>query len=117
MGYILIGLSTVWLFMYKIEWLIDSKTFLINIGYSVVLFIASYLLLEYGVGNPKTIVALRMPLISSIVFLALFQLFKLIFKRNPRNTFFVFKREAIEDVVFSILFWVIGGGVPFFIVM
>jgi hypothetical protein len=110
---VLIGLSTIWLFMFKIEWLFHPKSFVINIIYDIFLFLASFLLLHYQIGNPKIIPALRMPLLSSFIFLVLYKGFKNIYKRNPENTFWVFTGKPIQDVIFTLLFWFLGCGLPF----
>jgi hypothetical protein len=117
MIFILIGLSTIWIFMFKIEWLFNYKTFLINIGYDIFLAALSLVLLSIQFGNPKMVVALQMPIISSVVFFVLHRIFKFFFKRDPENTFWVFTGKPIQDVLFSLLFWFIGAGVPFFILM
>ena len=106
-----------WLFMYKIEWLFGFGTsFLVVLIYSIMLFGLSFLLLE-NYGNPKMVVFLRMPIISFAIFKMFHIIFKLIYKRNPENTAWVFKKKPIQDVLFSILFWLLGVGLPFFLVV
>lgn len=114
---ILIGLSIMWLFMYKIEWLFGfGVSFLVVLIYSNMLFGLSFLLLEINYGNPNMVVFLRMPLISFAIFKMLYIIFKLIYKRNPENTAWVFTKKPIQDVLFSMLFWFLGVGLPFFLV-
>lgn len=115
---ILIGLSIMWLFMYKIEWLFGfGVSFWVVLMYSIVLFGLSFLLLEINYSNSKIFVFLRMPIISFAIFKMLLIIFKLIYKRNPENTAWVFKKKPIQDVLFSILFWFFGVGLPFFLVV
>jgi len=115
---ILIGLSIVWLFMYKIEWLFGfGVSFSIVLIYSILLFGLSFLLLEINYSNPKMVVLLRMPIISLTVFKIFHIIFKLIYKRNPENTVWAFKKKPIQDILFSLLFWFFGVGLPFFLVM
>ncbi len=111
--FVLIGLSTVWLFMFKIEWLFNPKSFVINIVYDIFLFGISFLLLQYQIGNPKLVLALKMPLLASLVFYILYKGFKKIYKRNPENTFWTFTGKPTQDVIFTLLFWFLGGGLPF----
>jgi len=113
---VLIGLSTVWLFMFKIEWLFNPKSFMVNIIYDIILFIISFLIFQYQIGNPKIIAALRMPLLSSAVFFILYWSFKKIYKRNPENTFWTFVAKPVQDVIFTILFWFLGVGLPFILI-
>ncbi|SFO39987.1 hypothetical protein SAMN05421741_1515 [Paenimyroides ummariense] len=114
--FIALGLSTMLLFMFKIEWLFNYKYFLINIFYNIVLFCGSLLMIKYQLGNPKMVVALKMPLISSIVFFLLYILFQKIYKRNPENTFWTFTKKPVQDVIFTLLFWFLGVGLPIYIV-
>ena len=115
--FIALGLSTMWLFMFKIEWLFNYKFFLLNIFYDIALFGGALILMNYKIGNPKMVVTLLIPLISSIVFFVLYILFKKIYKRNPENTFWTFTKMPIQDVVFTVLFWFLGVGLPVFIIV
>jgi len=115
---ILIGLSIAWLFMYKIEWLFGfGASFWAVLLYCILLFGLSFLLLELNYNNPKMVVTLRMPIISFAIFKVLHLVFMGIYKRNPENTFWVFTKKPIQDVLFSILFWLLGVGLPFFLVV
>ena len=109
---IALGLSTALIFLKKMEWLIDKKIFVINIIYGIILFIVGTALMEYNIGRVRFVAALRMPLVSSLIFFVLLFLFKKIFKRNPENTFWVFTKKPIEDVIFTLLFWLLGVGLP-----
>lgn len=118
MGYIFIffSMSTVLLFMYKIDWLFDSKRFWINIVYDIALYITALVMLYNKIADPRLVINLKVPLISSIIFRVLYLGFKKIYKRNPENTFWVFTKKPIEDVIFSGLFWLLGAGLPFILV-
>lgn len=114
--FVLIGLSTVWLFMFKIEWLFLPKTFAVNVIYNILLFGISFFLVQYQFSNPKFLLLLRMPLFSSFVFFILYVGFKKIYQRNPENTFWTFTGKPIQDVIFTLLFWFLGGGLPFILI-
>lgn len=104
--------------MYKIEWLNGfGVTFWAVLIYSIILFGLSFILLELNYSNPKMVVFLRMPIISYAIFKILHTVFVRIYNRNPENTFWAFKKKPIQDVLFSILFWLIGVGLPFFLVV
>ena len=107
--YVLIGFSTIWLFMFKIEWLFERKAFIINIFYNIVLIILSFSMLYFNVGNPKYVVILQLPLLSSIIFFVLYEIFKILYKRDPENTAWAMTGKPVEDVVFSMLFWILAG--------
>ena len=109
------GLSTMWIFMYKIQWLLETKPFIINLSYDLMLFVISVLLLNNEIANPKMVVVLKMPLLSSLIFFILNQIFKRIYKRNPKNTAWSFNNQPTQDVVFSLLFWFLGVGLPIYI--
>lgn len=115
---VLIGISIVWLFMYKIEWLFGfGNSFWAVLLYCILLFGLSFLLLELNYSNPKMVVVLRMPIISFTIFKIFHLIFKKIYGRNPENTFWVFEKKPIQDVLFSILFWLLGVGLPIFLVV
>lgn len=112
--FLTIGLTTAILFMFKIEWLLDLKPFLINLGYDLILFLISCLMSNRNA--PKTLSALKMPLISSLIFFILCLAFRHIYLRNPENTFWVFRNKPVQDVIFTLLFWFLGIGLPFLII-
>jgi len=115
---IFLGLSIVWLFLFKIEWLFGNNvSFWCVLIYSVLLFCVSFLLLDMEYGNPKMVRVLKMPLLSFAVFRVLYIVFDKIYKRKPENTFWVFQKKPIQDIIFTLLFWFLGVGLPFFIVV
>jgi len=115
--FILIGLSVAWLFMFKIEWLCKGGiVFWILLLYCIILFCLSFYMLNLDYDNLKMTKALKMPLISLMVFKVMYYIFILKYKKEPENTFGVFQSKAIQDVLFSILFWILGVGMPFFLV-
>lgn len=109
----LTGLSTMWLFMYKMEWLFfKHKYFWIYFLYCMLLFFLTFVLDI----DSKLFNTLKMPLISLIVFEVIVFSFESIYKRKPENTFWSFRKKPIPDIIFSILFWLLGIGLPFFLV-
>lgn len=116
--FVLIGLSIAWLFMYKIKWLFGfGVSFWVIFIYTILLFGLSFLMIEVSYGNPKMVVFLRMPIVSFVIFRVFYLLFKKFYKRDPENTAWVFQKKSIQDVIFSILFWLLGVGLPFFLVI
>jgi hypothetical protein len=59
--------------------------------------------------------ALKMPLISSLVFFILSYGFQIKYKRTPQNSFWFFIKVPIQDTIFTLLFWLLGVGLPFLI--
>lgn len=112
---VLLGLSTAIIFMYRMEWLTERRCFIVNLLYDILLFLGSIFLINGELGNPRILGALKMPLFSSFAFFILSYGFKKKYKRNPKNTFWTFTKEPIQDVIFTLLFWLLGVGLPFLI--
>lgn len=110
------GLSIAFILMFKIEWLFHLKSFLLLFLYTILLFGISYLLLEHNIGKPRIVSALKMPIVSITIFKLITMLFKIIYKRNPENTAWTYTKKPIEDVLFSIIFWFLGVGLPIFLI-
>lgn len=115
--FILIGLSVAWLFMFKIEWLCKGGIiFWILLSYCLILFYFPFYMLNLDYDNLKMTKALKMPLISLMVFKVMYHIYFIKYKKMPENTFGATQNKAIQDVLFSILFWIFGVGAPFFLV-
>ena len=113
--FVLIGLNVPIIFMFKINWLYSKKSMTVILLLNMCLFIVAVVLQNSETDYPKTLTALKMPSLSVIIFYILHQSFKILYKRNPENTFWVFNKKPTEDILFSALFWIIGIGLPFFI--
>lgn len=116
--FVLFGLSIGFLFMYKIEELIDNGTrFLLILFYTLILFGLSFLFLKFEIGKQNMVLLLRMPILS----LGIFKLFQFIFeallKRSPENTFWEFTSKPVSDILFTMIFWVFGVGLPVLLVL
>lgn len=114
--FVSIGLSIMLVFMFKIEWFFERRKFFMIFLYSIFLFCLYEIVLKQINGVPKTVVSFRMPLISIIIFFILFRFFKFIYKRNPENTFWRAYKMPIEDVIFTVLFFIFGVGMPFLLI-
>lgn len=106
--FVLIGLNTVIIFMFKTDWLFNNRILLTLACINAILFVIPF----FYDGKFKTIGALQIPLFSLLLFYILYQIFFKIYKRNPENTFWTLTKKPIEDVLFSILFWIIGIALP-----
>lgn len=105
---VMAGLNTVIIFMFKIEWLLNTKSLVVLACINTILF---------GIGfyyNKKinTIDALKMPIVSLLIFCVLNWAFMKLYNRHPENTFWSFTKKPIEDVLFSIIFWILGIVLP-----
>jgi hypothetical protein len=110
--FVLIGLSVPILFMFKEEWLYNKKILSTIFLLSMFLFIAVMFYEDKNIVKYKTFAALKMPLLSTIIFFCLHQFYVKKYKRNPENTFWSFSKKSIEDILFTILFWIFGIGLP-----
>lgn len=115
MGFLLtlLGLSTVWLFMFKIEWLFNTRPFLIYVCISFILFVISY----FQLVEMPLLEVLKIPFISALVFKGMHLIFLSILKRNPENTFWEFSKKPLPDILFTLMFWLLGAGLPFILVL
>lgn len=112
--FVFLGMSTLLVFLYKREWLLGRRPFLILLVLNVILFILGYIL-ENGV-DFKLSVALKMGLLSQLIFTALVTLFRRIYKRDPVDTFWTMDVSLMKDGIFNFVFWVLGGVIPALIV-
>ncbi len=116
--YVIIGLSIPLIFMFKTNWLMqDDYHFWLILIYCIALFLLTEYLLAANINfTSKATNSLRMPLISFLIFRLFLIVFKGVFRRNPQNTAWEFRKMPIQDIFFSFLFWIIGVGGPIFIV-
>lgn len=110
---ILVSLSTIWLFMFKIDWLLIKRPFLIYACVSFALFVISY----FQLIEIPLLEVLKMPFISALIFKGMHLIFLFILKRNPENTFWEFSKKPLPDILFTLFFWLLGAGLPFILVL
>lgn len=97
--------------MFKISWLYNfGKTFWCILIYCLLLYYLSIILLRLEYFNYFMVAALKMPLISFAIFKILHFSFKYLYGRNPENTSWTYNKAPVQDVMFSILFWLLGVG-------
>ncbi len=112
--FVLFGLSITVLFMEKMEWLMDKKMYPWIILYCTILYLASFLFLHTTIVIPAVAKVLRIPIFSFIIFVIFHSIFKILFKRDPENTYWAFTSKPIQDVIFCMLFWILGVLIPIF---
>jgi hypothetical protein len=112
--FILFGMNTLIVFLFKREWLLEKNTFLLLLAANIFLFIAGYILEAKQMigGNPKLVLALKMPLLSQLLFICMVICFRKIYKRNPVDTFWTMDKKLMKDGVFNFVFWVVGVLLP-----
>lgn len=110
--YIILGINTLIIFLYKREWLFNKKPFVLLLVCNLLLFAIGYLAPVFSLNNSKMIVALKMPFISQMLFVCLTTVFKKVYKRNPEDTFWSMDIKQMKDGVFNFLFWIIAVVLP-----
>lgn len=101
-------MDTLIVFMYKRDWLLSRQPFTILLAVNFLLLILSYLLQYYSVGNPKMVVALKMPVLSQLLFIGLVTVFRKVYNRDPVDTFWTMDVSLMKDGIFNFFFWVLA---------
>ncbi len=110
--FILLGINTLFVFLYKREWLLQKQPFTILLACNLILFVLGYVLQYYSIGNPKLVVALKMPVLSQLLFIGLVTVFRKIYNRDPVDTFWTMDISLMKDGIFNFVFWVIAVILP-----
>jgi hypothetical protein len=105
-AYIALGLNTLAVFLYKREWLLKKKPFTILLAVNILLLILGYIFQYNLIGNPNMVVALKMPLLSQLIFISLVTIFRKVYNRDPVNTFWTMDISLMKDGIFNFTFWV-----------
>jgi len=106
--YIILGMNTLIVFIYKRDWFLRRKPFLILLFVNFLLLILGYLLQYYSVGNHKMVVVLKMPMLSQLLFIGLVIIFRKVYNRDPVDTFWTMDVSLMKDGIFNFFFWVVA---------
>ncbi len=109
---VLFGMSTIWVFLYKRDWLLQKLPSLILLIVNFGLFILAYILQYLSVGNPKLIIFLKMGFLAQLIFLLLVSVFRMVYYRDPVETFWTMDIKLMKDGIFNFVFWVGGIIIP-----
>ncbi len=101
-------MNTLAVFLFKREWLLKKHSFTILLVFNLILFALYHVLESYAIGDQKMIVALKMPVLSQLVFICLLTIFQKIYKRDPVDTFWSTDIRLMNDGIFNFFFWVVG---------
>lgn len=99
----LAGLNVLFIFFYKREWLFGMKPFLILLLINALLFALSSLLIAKGIADIRYISMLKISLIYQIIIYFLLIIFRLLFHRDPVDTFFTADKRLFADGIFNFL--------------
>jgi hypothetical protein len=110
--FVFLGTTTLLLFLYKREWLLDKKKGLLLFVWNCILFLSSFILSYYEIGDAKFYVALKMSLLTQLMFLIMAFIFKKVFGRAPQDTFWGSDPSLMADSAFNFTFWVLAVVIP-----
>ncbi len=110
--FIIIGMTTIIVFSFKREWLLNQKFSLILMCINLLLLILGYVFEYNSIGNPKMVVAIKMPILSQLIFIVLVYIFRKIYNRNPVDTFWSMDLSLMKDGIFNFLFWLLAIVLP-----
>ena len=104
--FVFLGMTSLIVFLYKREWLLNKKKAFLLLGWNSLLFISSFLFSYLELGDPKYVVAMKMSLIAQLMFLLMAFLFKKLIGRTPKDTFWGSDASLMADGIFNFIFWV-----------
>ena len=114
--FILLGINTLFVFLFKREWLLQKHSFFIMLICNFILCIFCYVLQYHSIGNPKLVVALKMPVISQVLFVIFVFVFRKLYDRNPVDTFWTMDSTLMKDGIFNFVFWFLAIMLPAYLV-
>ena len=109
-------MTTLMIFLFKRDWLLNKKKSKIILGFNIILFILGYLLQYKSIGNSKFVVAIKISLLSQLIFIGMVYLFRKIYTRDPVDTFWTMDQTLMKDGVFNFLYWVLAFLLPAYLV-
>ena len=107
--FIILGMSTMLLFLFKRDWLMNKNASILLLVWNIFLFCGGYSLQFYRIGNPEIVIALKISLLCQIIFFVLVFSFRKLYGKNPEDTFWTMDISLLKDGIFNFLFWVIAG--------
>jgi hypothetical protein len=102
---IILGLNIFVTFLFKREWLLQWRPFIILLAINTALFVTAGLLQNNAVGNPNLVAALKIPAPQQLLFISLLLIYRAIFNRNPQDTWHTMDWKLMKDGIFNFIFW------------
>lgn len=102
---VLVGTNLLAFYLFKYEWLFSKKPFNIILFLNFLLLVVGYALQHYLIGNQKFVIALKMPFISQLLFISFVTIFRKVYKRDPKETFWSMDWNLIKDGLFNFVLW------------
>ena len=105
--YIALGLNILLIFLVKREWLLEKHPFSILLLCNTSLFLLGYLLPYFSIVYSIMVVALKIPILSQLLFMLLVKVFRKTNKIHV-DTFWTMDKHLMKDVKFNVAFWLIA---------
>lgn len=110
--FVILGLSTQLIFLFKREILLDKKKSKLLLVFNFFLFFLGLFLKDFLQLEFKLIGMLKMSLFSQLIFITMLFIFRKAYKKKPKDTYMSFDTGLLKDGIFNFIFWVLGGFVP-----
>lgn len=114
--FIYIGLLVNAILLFKRNWLLQRHLFNYLFLINTILFISAYILQYFFAGISDSVLFLKIPVLSQMIFKAHLIIFRSLYKRDPKDTFWSNDLSLMKDGLFNFLFWVLGNFIPILIV-
>ena len=102
--YILLGTNILAVFMFRRDWLLRKMPFLNLLAVNFLLLAVGYLFQYFSIGNQKFVIALKIPVLSQLIFIILVTIFRILNKRDPKDTFWSMDSSLMTDGLFNFVF-------------
>ncbi|MDB5258691.1 MAG: hypothetical protein JWM14_3386 [Chitinophagaceae bacterium] len=113
--YITLGLNILLIFLVKREWLLERQPFTIIMFGNAALFVLGYALPHFSIVFSILVEALKIPILSQLLFMFLVKVFRKI-NKTPVDTFWTMDTHLMKDIKFNLAFWIIAILLPAIIV-
>lgn len=115
--FVFFGMTTQLIFLYRRELLLDKKVFFYILYFNVFLFILGFIFEDFLKLDFKAVGILKMSLLSQLIFLIMIYIYKILYKKNPADTFWVSDITLLKDGIFNFIFWIAGTLIPVIIIL
>src|ERR1700733_1206305 len=102
---VILGLNVYVIFLYKREWLLQTRSFLTLLTFNCLLFIVGHMLINHAVGNRNLVAALKIPAPQQLLFGGLLIIYRGMFNRDPEDTWHSMDWKKMKDGTFNFIFW------------
>ncbi|MFY7812031.1 MAG: hypothetical protein ACOVQ2_09900 [Flavobacterium sp.] len=113
---VILALNILYIFYFKREYLNNNKTFIIILIFNLFLFLLSIIINYTNYYNSENIKLLKVPIISQIIYFALLSVFRKLYNRDPKDTFWSMDIKLMKDGIFNFIFLILGILIPIILI-